>query len=347
MHVAVHIVTWSSMKTIGEALSSLRAQTYKDMSVLVVDNASVDGTLEYIRKDFPEVHVLRNFKNLGFAKAHNQAIEFTEHRAASRGDDETAILVMNPDIVLEPNCVEELVAALGRESRAGSVGAKLLKIVKVENQDSGFRDSSKTDIIDSTGIKVFKSRRFSDRGAGEKDSGQYGREEEVFGISGALVLYRLRALHDISSKNGFFDEEFFAYKEDADMAWRLRRAGWSAWYAPKAVAYHYRGAAATEKRTFSLALRERAAKSASVNRLSARNHLWTIWKNDSLANAMLHLPYILPYEAGKTVYFAIREPKTFISSLSAVKRLPAILLSRFSGKERVRVAASEIRKWFV
>lgn len=335
------------MKTIGEALSSLRSQTYKDMSVLVVDNASVDGTMDYVRKEFPEVHVLRNFKNLGFAKAHNQAIEFTEHRASSRGDDETAILVMNPDIVLEPNCVSELVSALGRHDKAGSVGGKLLKIIKVENVDSGFRDSSKTDIIDSVGIKVFKSRRFSDRGAGEADSGQYGREEEVFGISGALVLYRLRALHDVSSKNGFFDEVFFAYKEDADLAWRLRRAGWSAWYAPKAVAYHYRGAAATEKRTLSLALRERIAKSPAVNKLSARNHFWTIWKNDSFANMFLHLPYILPYEIGKMAYFAVREPKTFVSALSAVKRLPSILLLRLSGKERVRVSAGEMRKWFV
>ncbi len=346
MHVAVSIVTWSNMKTIGEALASLRGQAYEDMSVLVVDNASSDGTTDFIRKEFPEVHILRNFKNLGFARAHNQAIEFAEHVAASHGNGETAILIMNPDVVLEKDCIKEMVEAMDRHPEAGSVGAKLLKIIKVENPDSGFRDAQKTDFLDSVGLRIFKNRRITDKGAGEVDRGQYDREEEVFGVSGALCMYRLRALHAVSGKSGFFDESFFAYKEDADLAWRMRRAGWSAWYAPKAIAYHYRSAYATEKRMLGRAFRERAAKSPFVNRLSARNHLWTVWKNDSLFNFFLHLPFILPYESAKMAYFAIREPKTFFAALGAARRLPAILASRFSSRGRVRASAGEIRKWF-
>lgn len=347
MHVAVHIVTWSSIRTIGEALASLRTQTYKDMSILIVDNASTDGTLNYIKKEFPEVHVLRNFKNLGFARAHNQAIEFAEHRSASRRDEETAVLVMNPDIVLEPNCIEELVLLMERHKEVGSVGGKLLKIIKVDNPDSGFRDAQKTDILDSTGLRIYKNRRITDRGAGEKDSGQYNKEEEVFGISGALAMYRLSALHAVSSRFGFFDERFFAYKEDVDLAWRLRRAGWNSFYAPKAVAYHYRGVHASEKRGLILAIKERAAKSLLVNRLSARNHIFTLWKNDSPLNVILHLPYILPYEIGKLAYFALRERKTFFASIGAISKIPSILLNRFYYRGRVRVGAKEIRRWFV
>lgn len=347
MHVTVSIVTWSSMRTIGEALSSLRDQTYKNMSVLIVDNASTDGTLNYIKKEFSEVRVLRNFKNLGFARAHNQAIEFARHGFAARRDEEGAALVMNPDIVLEPNCVEELLLAMERHKEAGSVGGKLLKIIKVDNPDSGFCDAQKTDILDSTGLRIYKNRRTVDRGAGEKDAGQYDREEEVFGISGALVMYRLSALHTVSARSGFFDERFFAYKEDVDMAWRLRRAGWSSFYAPKAVAYHYRGAQASEKRGLILAIKERAAKSSLVNRLSARNHILTLWKNDFPINVLLHLPYILPYEIGKLAYFALRERKTFFASIGAIKEIPSILLNRFYYRGRVRARAGEIRKWFV
>lgn len=347
MHVAVHIVTWSNIKTIGEALSSLRSQTYKNMSILIVDNASTDGTLNYIKKEFPEVHVLRNFKNLGFARAHNQAIEFTEHRATSRGDDEIAVLVMNPDIVLEPNCVEELILAMERHKEVASVGGKLLKIIKVDNLASGFRDAQKTDILDSTGLRIYKNRRTVDRGAGEKDAGQYEKEEEIFGVSGALVMYRLSALRSVSGRYGFFDERFFAYKEDVDLAWRLRRAGWSSFYAPKAVAYHYRGAHASEKRGLVLAIKERSVKSPLVNRLSARNHLFTLWKNDSPFNVILHLPYILPYEIGKLAYFALRERKTFFASIGVIGQIPSILLNRFYYRGRVRVGAKEIRKWFV
>lgn len=346
MHVAVHIVTWSNMKTIGEALSSLRAQTYKDMSVLVVDNASTDGTLDYVRKEFPEVHVLRNFKNLGFARAHNQAIEFTEHRATSRGDDETAVLVANPDIVLEPGCVAELVSALGRHPEAAGAGPKLLRLKKEENPDSGFRDSIKTDIIDSAGLNIWKSRRVTDRGSGESDRGQYAKEEEVFGISGALALYRLSALHGISGKQGFFDNAFFAYKEDVDISWRMRRAGFSFWYAPSAIAYHIRGTGGAEARGVFKAIAERSSRTPLVREFSARNHWLTIFKNDSLANVILHLPYFLPYEIGKSAYFAVREPKTFLASLSSLQYAPRIFWERAFGRGNVRAGAKEMRKWF-
>ncbi len=335
------------MKTIGEALSSLLAQTYKNMSILIVDNGSTDGTLDFIKKEFPEVHLLRNFKNLGFARAHNQAIEFTEHRATSRGDDETAVLVANPDIVLEPNCVEELVAALMRHPEAAGAGPKLLRLKKEENPDSGFRDSIKTDIIDSAGLNIWKSRRITDKGSGETDRGQYAREEEVFGISGALVLYRLRALHAVSGRQGFFDDDFFAYKEDVDISWRMRRAGFSFWYAPAAVAYHIRGTGGAEARGVLKAISERSSRTALVRELSARNHWLTIFKNDSLINVILHLPYFLPYEIGKSVYFAVREPKTFLALLSSLKYAPKIFWERAFGRGSARVSAKEIRKWFI
>lgn len=334
------------MRTIGEALSSLRAQTYKNMSVLIVDNASADGTIDFVRKEFPEFHTLRNFKNLGFARAHNQAIEFSEHAAVRGGKAETAVLVMNPDIVLEPNCISELVAALARHADAGSVGGKLLRIKKEENFESGFRDSIKTNVIDSAGLKIFKNRRVADRGAGEADRGQYDKEEEVFGISGALALYRLSALHAVSGRRGFFDNNFFAYKEDVDLAWRLRRLGWSAWHAPSAVAYHYRGTYGSEARRFARALEERKAISPFVRELSARNHLLTLWKNDSFFNVLMHLPHITAYEAGKMAYYLLREPKTFFASLGALREVPGILRDRIYFRGKVRAKAGEIRKWF-
>ncbi len=347
MHVAVHIVTWSSLKTIGEALASLRGQTYRNMSILIVDNGSTDGTLEFIKKEFPEAHLLRNFKNLGFARAHNQAIEFTEHRAATRGDDETVVLVMNPDVVIEETCVEELVSTLARHKEAAGVGAKLLRLKREENPDSGFRDSIKTDIVDSVGLKIWKSRRVTDRGSGERDCGQYESEEEVFGISGALVLYRLRALHAVSGQQGFFDNNFFAYKEDVDISWRLRRAGFSFWYAPKAIAYHIRGVGGTEQAGIIKVMKARSSRSSFVREFSARNHWLTIFKNDSPVNVFLHLPYILPYELGKLGYYLLREPKTFFASLSSLKYAPKILWQRMCGRGPGRVEAEEIRKWFV
>jgi len=226
------------------------------------------------------------------------------------------------------------------------VGGKLLHIKKEENFESGFRDSIKTNIIDSAGLKIFKNRRVADRGAGEADRGQYDTEEEVFGISGALALYRLSALHAVSGRRGFFDNNFFAYKEDVDLAWRLRRFGWSSWHIPSALAYHYRGAYASEGRTFGRAIKERRAKSKIVNELSARNHWLTLLKNDSPLNVFCHLPQIAVYEAGKLAYFLLREPKTFFASLGGLREVPGILRDRIYFRGRVRAKAGEIRKWF-
>src|SRR4029453_5424828 len=94
--------------------------------------------------------------------------------------------------------------------------------------------------LDSTGIVMLRSQRHLDRGADEPDRGQFDKPEDVFGPSGAAALYRMKALHDVAIEGQFFDEDFFAYREDADLAWRCRLLGWTSIYVPSAVARHRR-----------------------------------------------------------------------------------------------------------
>ena len=123
--------------------------------------------------------------------------------------------------------------------------------------------------------------------------------------------------------------------------------GFSFWYAPRAIAYHIRGVGGAETRGVFKAIKERSSRTPFVRQLSARNHWLTIFKNDSLANVILHLPYFLPYEIGKSAYFAVREPKTFFASLSSLKYAPGIFWERMSGRGSARASAKEMRKWFV
>ncbi len=186
--VSIHLVTWNSQKFLSDCLSAIFNQTYKDFSVVIVDNASSDGTIEYLEKNYPSVYLIRNAKNLGFAEAHNQAITLTSA---------PYILVINPDVILERDWLEKVVEIMEKDDQIASAGGKTLKI---RFGDMEIQEKIKTSIIDSAGFKIYKNRRVVDRGEGGEDEGQYDKSEEVFGLSGSCILYRRLALEDVKLK---------------------------------------------------------------------------------------------------------------------------------------------------
>jgi GT2 family glycosyltransferase len=348
MKVSVAIVTYNAIKYLDDCLKSIFSQTFKDFKVLVIDNASEDGTVEHLRKNYPQVTVLQNFKNLGLAKAYNQAIKFWESEY---------VLLANQDIILQLDFLEKLIKVAAHHPAAASFGGKILKL----SHDEDKRDLG-PEIIDTTGIVATKSRRFYDRGAGEEDKGQYDQAGEIFGLSANLVLYRREALEKVKIKNlknreGFkftttfdyyeyFDEDFFMYKEDVDLAWRLQLAGYSAWYLPSAEAYHYRSAFGHAEFNHLITIKDRRRKSKFVNRLSYKNHWLVLVKNEFWSNFLLHLPWIIFYELKKFVYVLVLEVGTLKSVGEFFRLLPNIRDKRKQIKILRRVGAKEIRKWF-
>lgn len=349
--VSVHIVAWNSMRYLPALFTSLAEQTFQNFFVSVVDNASTDGALDWLRSVYPQTATLRNTRNLGFARAHNQMIALARARWAreptnqNRGSlQERYVLVTNPDLILASDFLEQLVRTADIHSEVGSFGGTLLKIF-ADHAGDDMSSPRRTTYIDSTGLKILRSRRVVERGAGKENRGQYAAGP-VFGISGALALYRMNALEDVKFDNEYFDEDFFAYKEDVDLAWRLQLRGWDAWYEPRAVAYHYRAAAGTERRTPWAALTERRKKSAFVNGLSTRNHLLLLWKNDDRTNRLLHLPWILMYECCRFILILLTEPGTFKAYGAAFRFLPRMLRKRaFSFSIRKRTPR-DMRRWF-
>ncbi len=222
--ISISIVNWNGSHYIGDCLKSVYGQDYMAIKeIIVVDNGSCDGSLEKIKKDFPQVKYIENDVNIGFSKAHNQAIDI------SRGE---FILILNFDIILTKNFLSELIKVFGDNKKTGVASGKLYKIL----------DGKKTTKIDTTGIKM--ACYFpSPRGATEEDCGQYDTKEKrfVFGVCGAAALFRKETLADVKFKNEYFDEDFVNYVEDVDICWRMQLRGWKAVYQPKAVAYHERG----------------------------------------------------------------------------------------------------------
>ncbi|MBI4280803.1 glycosyltransferase family 2 protein [Candidatus Uhrbacteria bacterium] len=342
-HVSVNIVTWNSLKYLPLLFASLRRQTFSDISVLVIDNGSNDGVLEFVRANYPEVTILRNVRNLGFSAAHNQGIKYVASRAAGAADEQY-VLVTNPDTILTPTFIEQLVLAAEAEPTAAAWSGKLLRVEWVVEGD--FEDVRRTTVIDSTGLRLLRSRRAIERGAGEQDQERYHEAAEIFGVSGALGIYRLSALETVAMNGQYFDEAFHAYKEDVDLAWRLRLAGWRAWYVPAAVAYHFRRAAGHKRTALAEIAANRSKKSSLINYLSYRNHLLTLLKNEHGRNFLRHALWIGGYEGAKFFYLLLCEPKTLRAIIDWIQWFPRTLQQRKMIMARTKVSAADMRRWF-
>ncbi|HLH43440.1 MAG TPA: glycosyltransferase family 2 protein [Bryobacteraceae bacterium] len=222
--VTVTVVTYNSGRFIKRCLESVLDQKYDNFEIVVIDNASTDGTADILEQFSDRCRVYYNSENIGFAAAQNQAI------ALSRAD---WILTLNPDVLLLPNFIQALVEGGQIDPRIGTVCGKLLTI-------RATFDLPDKQLVDSTGIYFTPTLRHLDRGSQEVDNGHYLNFEYVFGATAAAALYRRSMIEDISIQGEFFDPDFFVYREDADVAWRAQLMGWRCIYTPMARGYHVR-----------------------------------------------------------------------------------------------------------
>lgn len=334
------------MAFIPDLLRSIYAQTFTDFSVLLIDNGSVDGVEAYVREHYPQVTLLRNARNLGFSPAHNQAARYAMEKWDPGTLSDRFILATNPDVIMTPTFLETLMKAADAHPEAGSFGGKLLRAYTENGGDEALKETVRSERIDSTALAAHRNRTVTDRGAGELDAGQYDVEEAVFGVTAALSLYRASALQDVRYRDEFFDQDFYLYKEDVDLAWRLRTQGWDAWYIPTAVAYHYRGAYGKEKMGWFERIRNRRGKSMMRNYYSTRNHWLMIWKNERICNILLALPWILAFEIRRFIYVLLLETRNIGAFPAAFALLPKMFAKRNYHLARKRTTAKEMRRWF-
>ena len=214
------VVNWNRVKLLKACLESLAAQRYDAFEVTVVDNGSHDGSVEMIQKmsdTFPcRLHLISNISNLGFCKANNQGI------AASRGQ---MIALLNNDAEADPDWLGSLEQVIRSSEEVGMAASKILV----------WEDPTR---IDKGGHLIYPDGQNRGRGSGQIDRGQFDRVEEVLWPDGCAAMYRRAMLDEI----GGFDEDFFAYADDAELGLRGRIAGWTCLYAPGAVVRHHRGA---------------------------------------------------------------------------------------------------------
>lgn len=237
--VGVGFILYNSMKYLPDFLPTLMRQDYKNMQVYAVNaNGNPESEdVKFIKENYPEIKIIDPNINTGFAKGHNIMMQ------QSLDDDCIFYTAINFDMIVEPNFISELLNSIIKTPRNGSATGKI-KRWDFEGKD-GSSDFGRTNFIDTAGLQITSEHRFLDRGQGDIDHGQFDKEEEIFGSSGASVMFRLSALKDVAfvnedGKSEFFDELMFMYKEDVDLAYRLQWAGYKCVYNPDAVVYHDR-----------------------------------------------------------------------------------------------------------
>lgn len=343
--VSFNIVTWNGARYLPELFDSLKAQTQSGVIVRVIDNASDDETREVVQSR-GDITMVRNAKNLGFAPAHNQGIRLAIDKWEGADLDQCFVIVANQDLVLTPTCIEELTKALEAHPEAGSAQGKILRAYVEHPEDEYLTQTICADRIDSTGLLPSRSHLFSDRGEGEMDTGQYDEAGEVFGPTGALAIYRASALLSVRFEDEFFDGDYFMYREDVDLAWRLRRAGWKSRYVPTAVAYHHRGLAAAERAGLRERIRNRRQKRPILAALSTRNQILMLLKELGVVEAVVFSPWVIWRLSLYLGYACLFEWHVLRVLFRSVRLLPRLWKKRRMIASQTTVSLSERLGWF-
>ena len=316
--VSVVLVTWNSAPYLRRCLDGIRQQTWPDRELIVVDNASSDDSAEILAAD--ATRLIRNDSNRGFAAAANQGIY------AAAGE---FILLVNPDAFLEADYIARIVAAF--DAAGPEFGMATGKLLRGEGPEI-----RPTNTIDSKGIRMTRSGRHLDIDQGLEDDDEAMADYEVFGPSGAAAIYRMAFLRDVAIDGEIFDEDFFSYREDADLAWRGRLFGWRAVYVHDAVGYHVRRV--TPER--------RSDLPPEINMHSVKNRFLLRLKNEGPYLALRNFPFEISRDI-VTLGAVLTIEQTSLPALTWLYRNRArVLRKRRAIQRRRRVSDETLARWF-
>ncbi len=275
---AVGVVNYRAYDELERCVASLARQSLAPVAISVVDHAPIESRLAPLMRDHPEI-LWEPGPNRGFAAGANRAL--ARSREAAPGAD--FLLLLNPDVELEPNFARVLLREMSSRPDVALASGKLLRTDR--------------HTLDSAGIRIQRTRKTWDRGAEQRDRGQYDRIERVFGVSGAALMLRVAALECLEIDGELFDEDFFTYHEDTDLAWRAGLLRWSCLYVPEARATHGRGWDRAGWR----------AVDPAIRRHSFKNRYLEMIKNERPSEFLRDLPAILLWEGVRLGYALLRD----------------------------------------
>lgn len=296
MRLAIQLLTWNRTDCLPELFDSLSKQSDQDWDLYTWDNGSsktvIETLVEYLER-FKQKHKVVSYfskENIGFSGGH-QAL-FEKH-------DYDLILLVNDDIIFDSFYIAKLRSFLEHHKEAGAVSGMILRWNWNENGKI-----EKKNILDTYGLTKTLSEKVYDCGGGKELWGVERKIHEVFGVSGCLPMYRRQAVIESSHDGRLFDPNYFCYKEDIDLAYRMRHLGWKAYIIPEAISYH--------QRTFVKNHRSQVPIDKVI--ASYRNHLWNLYVHVRWQEWISRGWIIVFFELLKFSFFLFTKPKVLFSS---------------------------------
>ena len=343
--ITINLVVLNGEKYIRHCLDGILSQSYPHelIELNILDNGSHDNTLEII-------HNLEfGVSDLGFAK-------FTLHESKVNlgmwpGQEELLknsngkyILALAVDVILDKDFIKKAVEVMEKDDKIGALEAKIYKFEMINGR------CQMSNVLDTCGFQIFKSRRLINIGHGQEDKGQYDNPPasgEIFAVEGAAPFFRREAMEDIRIDGEICDHDYFWYGDDFDLAWRMNLFGWKQVFAPSVIAWHDRQTTKKLSKNFKDFLRIRKAIPLKKRQLEWKNIRFTIIKNDYIINILKDLPYILKREVTMFGYLLIFEPKVFLEIHNFLKLLPKMIKKRKEIMKKAIIKPNEIHNWFI
>ena len=333
LRMAVLIPTHRDGHLLRRSLPVFLSNPPFELEIIVLNNDPGQDVRSLVGEsaDDPRVRIVE-MGDSNFSRAANQGIR-----------ESTAELVMfsNADLFPTSTYVDEIIRFFDSHPRAGAAIGKLLRYDLANDRP--------TDLIDTAGLLLTRQRRMMTRGEGERDVGQFDTPAEVFAVDGAAIVARRSALERIRTGDQYFDENFITHKEDHDISWRVRLAGWDCWYVPDAVAFHgrtTRGLGATGYLSAIRAFRRNEREKSHNVRVHAMKNQWLMLvKNEDASNVARDFPFIFAREAMVLVHNLVFAPTSLVAVPMTLKVLPDALRKRRTMKAKQRMRPRALRRW--
>lgn len=335
--VSINLIVLNGEKYIRECLHHVKAQTYPNVKFRLFDNACTDRTLEIAREVMPDIEIIKFPKNYGLGGGFNRSLYY---------GDSPYVVGLCVDVFMAPDFIERGVEAMEKNPRAGVLQAKILRY--------DYEQKKKTNIFDTTGMQMFRSRRIINRGHGEEDTGQYDKPEEIFLYEGAIPFFRREALENVkmlkSKKDEkypyeYLDEDFVWYADEVDLGWRMQLMGWWVWYEPGVLAWHDRQTTHKLSGGYREFIKQRREVPALKRKLDLQNQRLSFIKNDFFVNILLDAAWFLKRELFLFLYVLVWERSSLPAYLGIIRSLPLMLRKRKEIMKKRTVGAPKMHRW--
>lgn len=333
--VSVIIPCYNGMKFLPVCLPSVASLDYPSLEIIIIDDLSTDQSVQFIQKNYPQFRLVRHAENRGFATTVDEGIWMSKGKY---------LFLLNQDTVHPADYLKKCITRLEENPDLAAITGKVYKF--------DFETVTPSKIIDSVGIVMLKNRRVLDHGQGAEDQGQFDVAGPVFGISGQNALYRRKALEDVAipvpgrEHREIFDRDFFMYKEEVDLAWRLQLFGWQSWYEPTAVAWHGRATSAV-RRTNNLEILANRNKMSRFQRYhSLKNRYLMMIKNELPGIYFRHLPIIIFYDILYFGYNLLFDFRNLSAYFAACRQFPKMWRKRRWIMKHHKAKNKDILPWF-